>query len=316
MKKNKGISKVFLIFLVISIGIWLLTTLSKTYDTVLEFPVTYQELSQNKLLKEEPLPSINIGIKATGFKILACKYRTKPISLQTNRLRRKSGDMYYFLPQRQKNAIIKQLPSQLQEVEILQDTIFMKIGVLATKKVPIQPNVNINYKVGYDLLGDIKLQPDSITISGAKSKLKQINNIELQSLDLEDVHEDFSQRILINKDTLYKDLKFSTTSVVVSGSVEQFTEGNFEIPFEIINATDLEKEELTTLIKKVKVTFVVGLSEFESIKKSAFRIVCDYSISKKNNLNYLMPKLITKPSQIKSYTITPNTIDFLIHKEL
>jgi hypothetical protein len=29
-----------------------------------------------------------------------------------------------------------------------------------------------------------------------------------------------------------------------------------------------------------------------------------------------MPKLIAKPSQIKSYTIIPNTIDFLIHKEL
>jgi hypothetical protein len=105
--------------------------------------------------------------------------------------------------------------------------------------------------------------------------------LELQSLDLNGVHEDFSQNLVIKKDTLYSGVKFSTSSVVVSGNVEQFTEGNFEVPFEIINATELEKEELTTLIKNVKVTFVIGLSDFESITKSDFTIVCDYSMSKK-----------------------------------
>lgn len=316
MKKDKGISKAFLIFLVISIGIWLLTTLSKTYETTLEFPVTYQELSQNRLLKNEPIKTINIGVKATGFKILACKFSTASISLQTNSLRRKSGDLFYFLPKRQKNTIIKQLPSQLQVVEILQDTIYMKIGVLATKKVPVKPNVNINYKVGYDLLGNIKLQPDSITISGAKSKLNKIENIELQNLELDEVHEAFTQKISIKEDTLYSDLKFDTKTVVLSGKVDQFTEGSVEIPFKIIKATESEKEELTTLIKNVKVTFVVGLSDFESITETDFIVECDYSMAKENNLNYLIPKLVVKPAQIKSYTITPNAIDFLIKKEL
>jgi hypothetical protein len=316
VKKDKGISKAFLIFLVISIGIWLLTTLSKSYNTTIAFPLKYQELSQNRLLKNEPLQSINIEINATGFKILACKFVTNPILLQTDRLRKKTGDLYYFLPRLQKNAIVKQLPSQLQSVEILQDTIYMKIGVLATKKVAVKPSVNLNFKVGYDLLGDIKLVPDSIKISGTKSKLDVINSVQLENIELNQVYEDFSKEIAVKKDTLYAGVKFDTKTVLVSGKVEQFTEGSVEIPFEITNATKSEKEELTTLTKNVKVTFVVGLSDFESITETDFIVVCDYSMAKENNLNYLIPKLIAKPAQIKSYTITPNTIDFLIQKEL
>lgn len=316
MKKSKSISNAFFIFLAISIGIWLLTTLSKTYTTTINFPVVYQKLAQNRLLKNKPTDFINVDVKATGFKILVCKFISEPITIETSSLQKKTGDLFYLLPKKQKNKIVKQLPSQLQAVEILQDTIFFKIGFLTTKKIAVKPNVNINYKVGYDLLGDLKLKPDSILISGSKSILDTITNIQLENLFLDKVYEDFKKEVNIKNDTLYDNLNFNIKSVLVSGKVEQFTEGSVEVPFKITNASKLEIEELTTLVKTVKVTFVVGLSDFETITEKDFVVVCDYTMAKENNLNYLIPKLDTKPSQIKSYTITPNTIDFLIQKEL
>lgn len=316
MKKNKGISKTFFIFIAISLGFWLLTTLSKTYTTTVTFPLVYQEVSQNKLLKEAPRKTINILLEATGFKILSCKFLSKPITLKTNRLQKKANDLYYLIPQKQKSEIVKQLPSKLQNVEIMEDTIFMKIGVLQTKKIAVQPNLKINYKVGYELLEDVTLLPDSILVSGPKSKLKTIDKIHLEKLTLNDVFENFNQEVLIKNDTIYKDLKFNTKQVAISGKVEQFTERSFEIPFEILNTAALKNDELTTLIKKVKLTFTVGLTDFENITKEDFLIVCDYSLAKENNLNFLIPKLKKKPTQIKNYTITPNKIDFLIKKEL
>ena len=64
----------------------------------------------------------------------------------------------------------------------------------------------------------------------------------------------------------------------------------------------------------VKVYFVVGLSNFSKIDKNSFAVVCDYSLSNENKLDYLVPKVIEKPSFIKSFKVVPNKIDFLIQK--
>ena len=50
------------------------------------------------------------------------------------------------------------------------------------------------------------------------------------------------------------------------------------------------------------------------VSKLSFKIECDYSVSEKNNLGYLIPKIIEKPDFIKSVKIIPTKVDFLIQK--
>ena len=107
-------------------------------------------------------------------------------------------------------------------------------------------------------------------------------------------------------------LKVKTDFTVISGKVEKFTEGTFNIPFKVINLP--EDMELTTLNETVEVVFVVGLSNFNKIDKNFFEVICDYNISKENNLSYLLPKIVAKSNFIKSYKVVPNKIDFLIQK--
>lgn len=314
MKRKKGVSKVFFIFLFISLGFWFLTTLSKTYTTTLDFPIVFKNIPQNKRIKDKKEHNIKIEIEATGFKILACKFFRESLAFQANKLQKKTEDSYYLITQKQKNNILKQLPSKLNRIFFLKDTLFLKVDVLQTRKIAIKPNININYKIGYELLNDIKLQPDSIMVSGPKLKLDKIRHISLEKLELENVHENFSEEVFIKKDTSYNFLTFNKNKIKISGKVIQFTEGSLEIPFEIININTVEKNELTTLVKQIKLTFTVGLTDYEKIKKEDFLVVCDYKLSKENNLNFLIPKLKKKPSLIKNYSITPNKIDFLINK--
>ena len=98
--------------------------------------------------------------------------------------------------------------------------------------------------------------------------------------------------------------------ITISGKIEKFTEGTFEVQYKIINIPDGLK--INTLSKKIQVTFIVGLSNFNNLSENSFQIVCDYNVSKESNLGYLIPKLVHKPSEIKSYKMIPNKIDFLI----
>ena len=69
---------------------------------------------------------------------------------------------------------------------------------------------------------------------------------------------------------------------------------------------------INTLNKKVQVTYIVGLSSFNKIDENSFQIECDYAMSASNRLGYLIPKVVLKSSEIKSYKLIPNEINFLI----
>lgn len=311
MSKKKKISKSFLGFLLASIFIWFIITLSKEYTTSLTFKVTYKNIPQNKLLQKEPLKELDVIVVSTGFNILKSRFIQKKIILDANSLYRKSVDTYYFLTKNQIKKIQKQLHSGITLKEVVRDSIYLKLGSLTSKKVPIKANLQIDYHIGYDLYKEIQIIPDSLLISGPEGKVNQINELELNPLKLKDVKEDFSEKVAIKKAQL-KNLKINTEFVIVKGNVQKFTEGSFEMPFEIINLP--EDIKLTILTKTVELTYIVALSEFNKIDKELFKVVCDYNLTKQNNLNYLIPTVVLKPSMIKSLKIVPNKIDFLIQK--
>jgi hypothetical protein len=312
LKKTQKISKKFIGFLIASILIWLLITLSKEYVTTITLPVSYKELPQDKLLQSTPIKEIVIQVKASGFKIIRTNLKKKPIVIQTNNLLKKSVKDYYILAKRQKNNIQKQLLNQVQLLEILPDTIFLELGSLTSKKIPVKPTLDIHYHVGYDVLEPIKITPDSVIISGPESQVKNIKSLDLASLKLNDVKADFAEKVTIKKPLAIDNIKLNTRFVTISGTVEKFTEKSFPIPFNIVNLP--ENMELNTLSKNVEIVFIVGLSNFNKIDKNSFVVECDFSVSEKNNLSYLIPKVVRKPDLIKSFRVIPNKIDFLIQK--
>lgn len=312
MKPSKKIPKTFISFLIISFFIWLLITFSKEYTAVITFPVTYKNIAQNKLLQETPIKEIDLSIKASGFKIVSTQIRKKTINLEASSLKKKKGNSYYFLPKDQLLKIQKQLLSGLDLKEIIQDTIYLNIGQLSSKKVPLIPNLDLNYHIGFDILDKIKLEPDSVVISGPESQINKIKNLQLNKLTLKDIKSNFNQDVNILKPKGLENIKLSFSKSTISGNVDKFTEGSLRIPFTIMNLPD--NINLTILNEDVEVVFVVALSNFSKVSEASFNIECDYGMSEKNNLNYLLPKVTLKPNFIKSIKVVPIKIDFLIQR--
>lgn len=68
------------------------------------------------------------------------------------------------------------------------------------------------------------------------------------------------------------------------------------------------------LNEEIQLVFTVALTNFNKISKASFKIECDYSMSEKNNLTYLVPKVISKPNFVRNVKLLPSKIDFLIQK--
>mgnify|MGYP001575555489 FL=1 len=299
-------------FLIASVLIWMLITLSKEYNATLRFPIKYSDFPQDKLLQKEPLTEIDVIVKSSGFNILKSRLSDKNLVFNAKSLNKKSSSQYYFLTRNQFKSVQKQLPSGVQLQEISLDTIFLDLGSLISKKVPLNPNLEINYHIGYDILESVSMEPDSILISGPKGQIENIKIINLELLKLEDVKSDFSENVKIILPENTGNIKLNSKFTKISGEVEKFTEGTFKISFKVLN---LPKDiNLTTLNKTIEVVFVVALSNFDKVNKDFFEVVCDYNIAKENKLNYLIPKVTVNSRLIKSFKVIPNKIDFLIQK--
>ena len=313
MQKGKNqhkIPKSFFVALFVAFFFWLLTKLSKDYQAVVTFPVEYINIPQDKLLESAPLEKIDIQVKASGFRLFGVSILKNTIKLDAKKLQRKSSSKYFLLLDNQRIDIQNQISNNLLINSIAQDTIFLNLGQLTSKKVPLKSVFDFSFKLGYHLTNSVTISPDSILVSGPKSQIDTLKYIHLKKLTLKDIYESVNQTLKINE--ISDVIKFRTKEAKVFAEVDRFTEGNIELPFDIINLPD--SVSVTTFPKSVKVFYQVGLTNFSKVNATSFKIVCDYNNSLNNNLNYLIPKVITKPNFVTSVKISPNKIEYLIQK--
>lgn len=307
--QNK-IPKAFSVALLFAVLFWLLIKMSKEYQAIVTFPVAYVNIPQNKLIQEVPLKEIEIQIKASGFKLFGLHVFQKEITLDARRLQRKSESEYYFLMQNQKISIQSQITNTYFVDQIVQDTVYLNLGTLTSKKVPVIGQFDLSFKLGYHLTTAIQMSPDSILVSGPKKQIDALQHIQLEKFVKENIYETIETSLKLKE--FSENIKFSVKEARIYGEVDRFTEGSLDLPFEIINLPD--SVSVNTFPTSIKVIFQVGLNNFNKVNANSFKIVCDYEQSLNNNLNYLLPRVVAKPDFVTSVKITPAKVEFLIQK--
>ncbi|SNR16892.1 CdaR family protein [Tenacibaculum jejuense] len=311
MAKTLQIPKIFFGFLTASFLMWMLINLSKTYTSKIVYRVEYTDLPQNKILQEEPLKKISVTVKGNGFNLLAANFSSKKIILSLKKIVRKNTNDFFLLTANQQEEIQKRLNSGLSLEKVNRDSIHFKLGTLGSKKVPIQSDLNLNYKLGYGL-EEINLSQDSVLVSGPELQLAKINVIKTNTITLQEISEDVDLSLDLLVPEGSTGIKMKLNKIKANILVDKFTEGTFEIPIKIIGIPNRLK--LSTFPKKVKVIYKVGLKNYQKITEDLFEVVCDYRKTINDDLSYLMPEIKRKPELISSIRISPQRIDFLIQK--
>ncbi|PCI12036.1 MAG: hypothetical protein COB73_00125 [Flavobacteriaceae bacterium] len=303
--------RVFLVFLSLSVILWLLINLSKTYTDDVEFEVKYINLPKDKVLQSTPVDQITASVIASGFNLLRYQINTKELLIDLKSVAYKSGTTFYYLPNKYLSDLKAQLNVDTKIDRVKQDTIFFNLGINISKRVPVELVSDIQFKLGYNLIDKIHISPDSVNIIGPKAQLDTIYKIKTNQLVLKEVSEEINQNIEL-KLPASDQIATSELLVSVTAKVDKFTEGSFSVPFTVINIPD--NYSIATFPSEIEVTYIVALSNFSKITKESFVIECDFEQAINNELNYLIPVLKQTPALVSSYKITPNKIDFLIEK--
>ncbi|MCM2301352.1 MAG: YbbR-like domain-containing protein [Flavobacteriaceae bacterium] len=302
--------RVFLFFLAISLGSLFLNKLSKEYKDTIQFDIIVDNIPSDKILLKTPETNIRLFVKASGFNLIGYKILSKKIKINAATATFISGTTYKIDTNRLIGEFHNQLFSDTEIIEILDKSIFIELGKIVSKKIPVLLKSNITYEKGYKIKGSIKLLPDSITVYGPEDKVAEINKIETKRLILNNIYTSFEEEINLKITDDLKRVSISENKINVSADVEKFTELSFMIPYKIIN--NHQGFNIETFPSKVKLVFQVELSEIPNINEESFVVVCDFENTIQNKLSYLVPKVIEKPKSIYNYYIEPSKVDYII----
>ena len=306
--KNNRKAKVFLVFLLLSIFFWFFTALSETYPYVTTYKVTYTDLPSDLLFQNKQKQLIKAQIETTGFGVLSHKLKTKNIQIPVSDFEKKGKYNYYYLPNKELVSLQKQFNNE-NLVRFASDSLWLDLGVMKTKKVPVVSKVDLQFKSGYKLTQKLHITPDSISVKGPEKHLDSILFFNTKLEEITEIQQDFNTRIPLDLTAVDLDvLSVSTTEIELGGLVAKFTEEQIELP---INVLGLPKDtEYRCSHDKVMLKYLVAFEDYKKINKNSFEISCQYPLDllKTKKATLFLSK---KPDFISTYSISPQQVFLL-----
>lgn len=300
---------VFILFFVFAFIILILTKLSKNYTNTIAFTITKIHVPEEHVILNDSNIELNVTLKAYGFKLLKYYFKKPSISIDFAQSIDKNDSAYIWNKNTAYSLIRNQLDKQVDIVNIVPDTLHFRYDVNAVKKIPIILNEKIKFAPGFDLIDSILFSPDSIRLIGPSSLVTNIDFIETDTLFLNDVKTNIYSQINLQLPDNIADIKYSSTKVQVTATIEKFTEGKLKIPITVENIP--EGISIKYFPRTVNVSYYTSLGSFNDIYEKDFTIVCDYN-KITDDQSFLIPEIVVKPQSVKSAKILNKRIDFII----
>jgi hypothetical protein len=303
----------FSVFLLISASIWLLNALSKNYTSVIEYPLVYQDFPENKVFVGEMPGHLDLQINAHGYALLRYKMFRNPVPISFkvsafNLSRGQDSSSTYILTRYLKDQISRQMPTELQLLEIKPDTLFFHFANKMTRMVKINPVFDYSIVKQFTIKDGIILTPDSVEVTGPDLILDTLSFVPTERYDLGELTRNYTDKIQLHRE---EDLSYSLSRVNCSIELERITELQVTVPIDVLNLPD--SLILQTFPSAVKLNCRVGLSKFERTENYPFRAVVDFEKIDEHDSN-LNVTIQNPPSYLLGYEFYPKTVEFLKSK--
>jgi len=306
---KRGPLKTFLFFLGFSAIIWVTVQFSKEYTEAIELPILYINIPKDKILIGDTPKTLDLRVKERGFNIAWNRVFPPTVTIDLSDATELDSSLIYDL-EFQKTALLSQLNLEEEKVNFLQKNIKINFEQRAVKKVAVLSSIDLSFAVGYSALEEIKLQPDSIMLSGPATILDTLSEIKTNSLKINNISNDVKGKVKLNTSNL-EEVSLYQNEVSYSLRTEKFTEGKVEIPIRLLNVP--EGTNVVIFPKEVVIFYQVSLNDFEKIDSSSFEVAVDFK-NAHNSDGFLIAEITQKPEQVNNIRLNEKKIQFVIKR--
>ena len=303
----------FFLFLALSIVLWQFTNLAKPISVNKAVKVRFEVPKNDYQLISDSILSIDTRVTATGLRLLFNSPYNKIYSLSTESMI-ESNNEFYLIPSDVESQLQKNFGEAIAIEKIFAAELKIPLARIASKKVPVSPNISLSFKQNYILKGDLILKPDSVKISAPEAILKDISSINTVALKLDNLTESVNQPLAMD----FSQLGLSSIEqeqVVVNAEVVRFSEMVYEVP---ILLPEFENGmRLAVFPSNAQVVCKASADVLKALDSGAFGVTVDFDFSQSlDSLPSRLPlKFSYSPSNVLEVFFSNDRVNYILEKQ-
>lgn len=298
---------VFLFFLALSAGFWLVMALNDTYEREIAVPVKIVAVADRIVITEGLPDTVKVVVRDKGYTLLSYEYvdEISPVCVSFSMYARMNGRGTVPMADFQK-LLYQQLYASTKIVSVKADKLefFFNYGI--SKRVPLLLDANIRPAESY-YLAKKEVFPDSVTIFAAASKLDSIQEVYTEQLEVEGLSDTLEYKLRTKK---IRGVKILPETVKVFLYPDVLTEKVISVPIMPLNMP--EGYRLRIFPSSVHMKVVAGRTKISSIRPEHFQVVADYKEILKNPSDKCNLHILLMPQGVMSATLQEQQVDYLI----
>lgn len=292
---------------IVTVFIWFYVNLNLSYTHTINVPLKVKSGKSQGVSSDLPA-SLEVTLRGKGWgilKILASGNLEYNLDLSSFK-----KDSRIDLTQNLGESVI--LPADVFLQSVSPGFIDVTFDNIITKMVRVKNNTSLVPKEGYTIVGNVKIEPDSVKISGSGSILGRIKYVQTEYLVFKDVSSDFSRVIKIT-DTLGSQISLEPREVKVSYRVELSAEKTLQdILVSVYDVPD--DREVLIIPPRINLTVRGGVSELSKLNISDIKVGVDFNKIESDEQGFVEPYI--ELSDIYSLIkIEPQRFQYIIKKK-
>ena len=305
---NRKRTNIFLVFLICSALIWLISKLSETYTERTSFGIEYINPPDSLLFTNASKESVGVRLSANGFQFFYFNIGKKAIKIDLSKIKTRGG-MFYVTKDNYRAQIERQLPGNMDLLDVDEDTLFVKFEKLHSKQVAVVADITLQLAPNHLLEGILEIEPPSIEIKGPESEIREINEIRTVSSTLTDVSEDFKVTLELARWASLSNTTYSQNTVEIQGTVFRFSEQMIDIPVKVVNVP--EGVEVRTFPNTISALCKARIDRLKNLRPQEFELVADFQLAEegKQELDVI---LMDKPDDVYDAQLSENKVEFIL----
>ena len=303
-ESRKGKIVVFIVAFILALCLWLMVNLSRDYNLNVNLPIVLGNMPADQALTEELPDHATVSISGEGWQLINV-YNNPPqvyIDVTENEIN------LYEQVQEQVNA---NPDLSVQKVQPLFLNLDMEKKV--TKKIPVVSNIKVEFEEQFDFVGEPKLEPDSVSISGAASVIKDIESWQTAAMEFEDVEENITSTVPLRE----TDALFNVTpaEVTYTAEVAQYTEGETRISLEAQNMPDGRSVSFSPSI--ITIRYDVPVDQYAQVQNMSnpFYAYVSYEQIRRDTTGFVVPnieKSVSSDYNLKIRSFQPTRVSYFM----
>lgn len=271
---------VFIGAYIMAVSLWFIVNLSGSFNITLNIPVEPGNLPPDMALTEEFPEFVQANISGDGWQMLNL-YNDPPLVI----VNIEDREINLFDQVRQRLNYMQGI--DVAKVQPLILTVDMEPKI--SKKVPVILNTQLSFQPRFGLIGNPVIKPDSITLTGAESNIREITEWEVKdTLKLSGIRDDISMSLELQESVGVVDI--SEDEIRFEANVSEYTEGEVTV---YIRTRNLPRgQNVNYNPSSVTIRFDVPIEQYTEVSKiRPYEVYVPYSKIVEDSTGFVTPDI-------------------------